>query len=145
MSFYWFDRNFLFISNLCPMVQGFLSNKWISSSFLPYFYQWIPWPCLHGLLIFYKYMFTKYIDIRAFYFLWEWWRVKQEFLELLYVVICISNWHVGSTVTDKSGVIHQKNAKFVRVRSTRINLVLLVNDSWFICDCNFTINVPING
>ena len=27
-------------------------------------------------------------------------------------MICISNRHVGSTVTDKSRVIHQKNAKF---------------------------------
>ena len=37
-------------------------------------------------------------------------------------LISISNRHVGSTVTDKSRIIHQKNAKFVRVRSTVASL-----------------------
>ena len=31
------------------------------------------------------------------------------------MVVSISNRHAGSTVTDKSRVIHQKNVKFVRV------------------------------
>ena len=37
----------------------------------------------------------------------------------------------------------KRTQHFVRVRNTRINLVLLVNDEWFICNC--TPNMPITN